>query len=73
MDKMIAIRLLRSLAKGLTLKIGDEVIAMGEDGRVDCLREKGREMVVIGDITIREFFELVEKHEVFPVVKEASK
>lgn len=73
MDKMIAIRLLRSLAKGLTLKIGDEVIAMGKDGRVGCLRENEGTMTVFGDITIREFIELVEKHEVIPIVKEVSK
>jgi len=70
MNKMIAIRLLKSLAKGITLKIGDEVIAMGEDGRVGCVREKKGTMIVIGDITIREFIELVEKHEVLPIVKE---
>ena len=71
-DKMVAIRLLKTLAKGLTLKIGNEAIAMGEDGRVGCLREKKGTMIVIGDITIREFFELVEKHEVLPIVKEAN-
>ena len=72
MNKMVAIRLLKSLVKGITLKIGDEVIAMGEDGRVGCLREKGETMIVIGDITIREFIELVEKHEVLPIVKEGG-
>ena len=70
---MIAIRLLKSLAKGMTLQIGDEVIAMDEDGRVGCVREKKGTMILIGDITIREFIELVEKHEVFPVLKEEKR
>jgi len=72
-SKMVAIRLLKTLAKGIHLKIGDEAIAMGEDGRVGCLREKKGTMIVIGDITIREFFELVEKHEVLPIVKDVNK
>ena len=69
MNKMVAIHLLKSLVKGMTLKIGDEVIAMGEDGRVGCIREKGGTQIVIGDITIREFIELVEKHEVMPIME----
>ena len=72
MNKMVAIRLLKSLVKGMTLKIGDEVIAMSEDGRVGCIQEKGGTQIVIGDITISEFLELVEKHEVMPIMEEGK-
>jgi len=72
MNKMVAIRLLKSLVKGMTLKIGDEVIAMAEDGRVGCIREKEGTQTVIGDMTIREFIELVEKHEVMPITEESK-
>ena len=68
-NKQAAIRILKSLSKGLHMRIGDETIAMGEDGRVGCIREKeDGTQIVLGDMTIKEFFGLIEKYEVIPIV-----
>ena len=63
----VAISILKQLLEGKHLKIGDETVAASDDGRVGYVWELHKEEMVIGDLTIRELAELVEKYEIIPI------
>ena len=71
----IAISILKQLMEGKRIEIGDETIAASDDGRIGYVWELHKEEAVIGDLTIRELAELVEKYEIIPIpeVKNAKK
>ena len=62
----IAISILKQLMEGKHLKVGDETIAISNDGCVGyVLSLHGG--IVTDDLTIRELPELVEKYEIIPI------
>lgn len=61
------IEILKRLMDGKTLQLDDITIAMGEDGRVGQTYKKGDKLIVVGDLTIKEFFDLIKKHEIVPI------
>ena len=63
----IAISILKQLMEGKRIEIGDETVAASDDGRVGYVWELHKEEMVIGDLTIRELAELVEKYEIIPI------
>ena len=62
----IAISILKQLMEGKHLKVGDQMLAMANDGCVGYLLDSFGG-VVANDLTIRELAELVEKYEIIPI------
>ena len=53
--------------EGKRIEIGDEIVAASDDGCIGYVWELHKEEAVIGDLTIRELAELVEKYEIIPI------
>ena len=62
----IALTILRQLMEGKHLKVGDQTLAMANDGCVGYVLDL-HGGVVANDLTIRELAELVEKYEIIPI------
>lgn len=62
----IALSIFKRLMEGKHLKIGDETVAMSDEGHVGYVlkHDDGR---VTDDLTIRELADLVEKYEIIPI------
>ena len=63
----IAISILKRLIEGKRIEIGDETVAASDDGCLGYVWELHNEEMVIGNLTIRELAELVEKYEIVPI------
>ena len=62
----VAISIFRQLMEGKHLGVGDETIAMSDEGHVGYLTSL-HGGTVANDLTIRELAELVEKYEIIPI------
>ena len=62
----IAITILRQLMKGRHLTVGDDVVAMSDNGHVGYILGYDKNQIT-GDLTIRELAMLVEKYGIIPI------
>lgn len=63
----IAMVIIKQLMEGKHLKVGDETLAMSNDGYVGYVIDLHGGIVVTDDLTIRELAMLVEKYEIIPI------
>jgi len=63
----IAISILKDLMEGKHITIGNDIIAMSDEGHVGYMWKKQKEDMVTDDLTIRKLAELVEKYEIIPI------
>jgi len=63
----IVISIILSLLRGKQIRMGDDIIAMSEEGHIGYVFKKGNEDVIVQDLTIRQLADLVELYEVIPI------
>ena len=63
----LVISIIQELANGKRIKVGDDTIAMSEEGHIGYVLQKDGEETIAGDISIRNFAKMVEEHEIIPI------
>ena len=63
----VVISILRDLMKGKQIKVGNNIIAMDDEGHVGYLLQNSKGETIAGDISVKDFAKMVEDYEVIPI------
>ncbi|MCK4526315.1 hypothetical protein KAW18_02990 [candidate division WOR-3 bacterium] len=63
----VVISIIRDLVNGKRIKVGDNIIAMDDEGHIGYLLRNSKGETIAGDISIKDFVELVEEYEIIPI------
>ena len=63
----LVIALIFDLLNGTHLRLGDDIIAMSEEGHIGYVLQNDKGERIAGDISVKGLAELVERHEVIKI------